>query len=669
MKKNIIKAAGVVLTAVLITSQIIPVCANNIAPGNKDKLMQEINNNKAVVTEDADKSENAKDTADKGSTNSGSVIKKNETVYVKADANGNTDEIKVTNYLKIPENVKEIKDYSRLSEIENTEGDETFTQKGNGEIIWENLGEDITYEGIGKEELPVSVKVTYYLNDKEIAPDKLAGQSGRVKIRFDYENHTAGKAVVNGSEVDSIVPFMMASLLYLPSENFSNVVSEDGNVIESTEQTIVVGMAFPGIEECLKLKDYEPTEDIELKDYFEVTADAVDFKLDFTATVATVGILDDFDTADLNDIDDMIDDMDDMKDGVGELTDGVGELLDGVKEIRDYVNAYMSGVAAVDEGVGKLKDGAYALSSQNENLKSGAKAVSDGLEQINTMLSQVSVGQSDESSKAFEALGNAATSLNKDAAELDGKLSEASASIDAVKAKLDLLDTNLFNDNARSKAKDAIAQAVAESGLDEAVAAQVIANASARIDATDFCGSILSEVPAVNIDKTAIDALIADMTVQLKTIEGVSGGLSASAGSMKGLNESLTQLKTGIGALTEGSKKLTEGIGAYTDGVGALYEGVTKLKDGTWQLASVGGEFNDGFDELVDGVTELYDGVKEFNDEGVSELSDLAGDKLKSIVDGVRGLKKLNDEYNNYSGIADGMEGSVVFIFETGKIE
>ena len=49
-------------------------------------------------------------------------------------------------------------------------------------------GEDISYEGTSNQQLPVTTKVTYYLDGKEIKPEDLAGKSGKVKIRFDsYE--------------------------------------------------------------------------------------------------------------------------------------------------------------------------------------------------------------------------------------------------------------------------------------------------------------------------------------------------------------------------------------------------------------------------------------------------------------------------------------------------
>lgn len=46
-----------------------------------------------------------------------------------------------------------------------------------GTLVWNAGGEDIYYQGKSKEELPVSVKLTYYLDGKEISPNELAGKA------------------------------------------------------------------------------------------------------------------------------------------------------------------------------------------------------------------------------------------------------------------------------------------------------------------------------------------------------------------------------------------------------------------------------------------------------------------------------------------------------------
>ena len=59
-------------------------------------------------------------------------------------------------------------------------------------------GTSITYEGKSDAALPVTTRVTYYLDGQEIAPGSLAARSGRVRIRFDYTNHTRETVTVDG---------------------------------------------------------------------------------------------------------------------------------------------------------------------------------------------------------------------------------------------------------------------------------------------------------------------------------------------------------------------------------------------------------------------------------------------------------------------------------------
>ena len=107
---------------------------------------------------------------------------KTETVYVDANADGSVKKITVKDWLR-RNGDGEIIDFSNLKDIKNTEGDEEYTQNADGTITWENKGEDISYEGTSNQQLPVTTKVTYYLDGKEIKPEDLAGKSGKVKAK------------------------------------------------------------------------------------------------------------------------------------------------------------------------------------------------------------------------------------------------------------------------------------------------------------------------------------------------------------------------------------------------------------------------------------------------------------------------------------------------------
>lgn len=116
----------------------------------------------------------------------------------------------------------------------------------------------------------------------------------------------------------------------------------------------MLGTAMPGLADSLRLTEFEPLEDTEIPSYFEVSADVTDFSLDFTATILTPSALDDLDTGDLSDLDDLSDTLDDLTDAADELADGTGALADGVQALYDGFHEYADGVQGLDEGAEAL---------------------------------------------------------------------------------------------------------------------------------------------------------------------------------------------------------------------------------------------------------------------------------------------------------------------------
>ena len=134
-----------------------------------------------------------------GSTDTQDVYKE-ETVYVNADATGNSDEVTVSDWLKNSGSVSgNLTDESILKEIKNVKGDETFTENGD-QLTWNTAGEDIYYQGTTDKELPVSVKLTYFLDGKEVKPDELKGKSGHLKIQEQNTNNEKKTVSVDGKE-------------------------------------------------------------------------------------------------------------------------------------------------------------------------------------------------------------------------------------------------------------------------------------------------------------------------------------------------------------------------------------------------------------------------------------------------------------------------------------
>ena len=175
-------------------------------------------------------------------------VDKSETVYAKANADGTVTETTVEAVLKARDGAT-IPDVAALRDIINKEGDEEYTTGADNALTWQNSGSAITYEGKSDAALPVTTRVTYYLNGVETAPDDLAGQSGRVRIRFDYTNHTRETVTVDGQEYTVSVPFTAITAVILDGDKFSNIEADNGKVMELDGQTAVLGTVMPGLSD------------------------------------------------------------------------------------------------------------------------------------------------------------------------------------------------------------------------------------------------------------------------------------------------------------------------------------------------------------------------------------------------------------------------------------
>ena len=291
-----------------------------------------------------------------GSTDTQDVYKE-ETVYVNADATGNSDEVTVSDWLKNSGSVSgNLTDESILKEIKNVKGDETFTENGD-QLTWNTAGEDIYYQGTTDKELPVSVKLTYFLDGKEVKPDELKGKSGHLKIQVQYTNNEKKTVTVDGKEEEVYTPFVMMTGMILPNETFSNVTIDNGKVISDGSRNVVVGFGMPGMKESLNMSE-ETTKEAEDKgvtipENFEMEADVTDFTMSSTFTVALTDLLDDMDMDNIIDVDSLKDSLNELEDAALELVSGSGTLADGASTLADGVSSYTAGADELNAGIQK----------------------------------------------------------------------------------------------------------------------------------------------------------------------------------------------------------------------------------------------------------------------------------------------------------------------------
>ncbi len=353
---------------------------------------------------------------------------KDETVYVITDASGEKQNVIVSDWLKNGSSSDIIKDYTTLKDIVNVKGDETYSTNNDGSISWNAEGNDIYYQGTTDAELPVAVKISYQLDGADISAEDLAGKSGHVTIRFDYENNSTKDVTINGKKTTIKTPFAMVSGLELPNDKFSNIEVENGKVISEGDNAFVIGMAFPGLKESLDLDDDKDLKDkigdIEIPEYVQIEADVTDFSLEMTMTLASSSFLSDLKVDDDGTLDELKDDMNTLQssaqelvDGTQTLKDGTGDLVDGAKKLDNGASDLKNGTSELYDGAGKLDDGAGTLKNGTSDLYTGTSKVDDGAGTLKNGTSDLYAGTSKVDDGAG-TLASGASSLSKGADDL-----------------------------------------------------------------------------------------------------------------------------------------------------------------------------------------------------------------------------------------------------------
>ena len=492
-------------------------------------------------------------------------VDKAETVYAKANADGTVTETTVEVTLKAQDG-QTIPDAAALRDITNKEGDEDYTCGADNALTWQNHGTSITYEGRTDAALPVTTRVTYYLDGQEIAPGSLAGRSGRVRIRFDYTNHTCETVTVDGQDYTVCVPFTAVTALILDGTKFTNIEAENGKVMDLDGQTAVLGMAMPGLADSLCLSGFEPMKDVEIPAFFEISADVTDFALDFTATILTPSALDDLDLSDIEDLTDLSDALDKLTDATDEVADGAGALADGIQTYYDGFHQYADGVKNLNEGAQTLADSLTQLYDNGQTLLTGINTLRDGLSAVSGSVS----GGTDTASKETQA-----------------KLSEALTP--AITDYGTTLVTDVCND---AELQAALGTLTPEQ---QKVLLSALQNALGKAAANDipaFAGTVAA---------TTSELLMQSMPGNFAQL---SAGLDQLAQGADTYMKAVGQVSQGASALADGSAQLNDASAGLYSGLAELHDGAAALRDGVQDFSKkagkeLGDDFGDGLQNVV----------------------------------------------------------------------
>lgn len=649
--------------------------------------------NSTAVTAEADSttdsSKDADDIADKlmdSVSLKDNDADKDESVYLISDANGNVNKTIVVDHLKNKDKKDTLEDASNLSDIENVKGKEKFTQSGD-KLTWQAGGKDIYYQGTATEEPPVTQKVTYYLDGKEISPEDLAGKSGKVKICFDYTNTTSYTETVNGEKQTVSVPFAAITGLVL-GDGFENIEVTNGKAEVSDSSSVVLGYALPGLKDSLGIKDKDLDGDVNIPEYMEMTADVKNFSMPAAMTfvvnasdyVSTDGI-------DTSDLDDMINDLKDastqLQDGSKTLAEGTDTLADGLSTLQSKLGTFASGVGTLQSGLktytdgvstlsgglntlgnstgalvsgaDKLNSGAGQLASGSATLKDGLKTYTNGASQLNTGLNQLNDSTGSLATgvtslnDGAKTLSDGINAANKGAAGVSAGVAQLKTSIDTAKTGADSLTAGAKQvDEGVDKLKQSL------SDMPETIKARI--NQSLEPLNKLNVGKLFKTLGYIDTDKITVDNVSAaadaavnnagDIITALTsmndpypsaTYNKILVGLSQGKGAVSVysvVNKSVTDSASTVKALKDGSAKVSEGASSLDAGLGQLADGASELSSGASDLAK-------GTTKLATGATELQTGTQSLADK-LPELTK----GITSLVNGSNELVKNNDTLN-----------------------
>ncbi|MBQ3265124.1 MAG: hypothetical protein IJH07_05040 [Ruminococcus sp.] len=162
---------------------------------------------------------------------------------------------------------------------------------------------------------------------------------------------------------------------------------------------------------------------------------------------------------------------------------------------------------------------------------------------------------------------------------------------------------------------------------------------------------------------------IASLKSQLDSYSKFNTGLKNYTDGVGSASQGAGQIYLGTVQIKDGASALSSGAGELKDGTSQLSSGTTELKEGIFTLKSGVPALVDGVSQLKDGSMQLSEGLKEFNDEGVSKITELFDGDLSELAPRLKAMIDVSKRYKSYSGLTDEMDGEVKFIYKTEEIK
>lgn len=406
--------------------------------------------------------------------------------------------------------------------------------------------------------------------------------------------------------------------------------------------------------------------------------------------------------------------VDALAGNVPALTSGVAQLKSGADSAAAGAETLKGGTADLKSGAGELAAGANALLEGAGALSSGATDLSAGVNTLTGKLQEMGTGLAAAKTGVYDAFQSSAGMSYDDAAQALQSLKALQAGlVQGITAETQAAGLLTAGDAEGAQAKvqeaqgyyGAVQQGLGAIGMNveiqnAAVAANVmaqlgetIANLQAGMAQVDGAVGVIDNVSGqLQNPETAaqLAALSQGAGALASGAQELETGVGSVAAGANALSAGADQVAAGASALSDGLNTLDAGLNTLNQKAGVLGSGAAELKKGTDQLAagastlvSNNASLNDGaaklFDgtgaivsgvsQLSDGAHELADGIVTFNEEGIEKILNAYNGDIQPLMERIQAVLDAGKEYQTYSGIAQGVNGSVKFVYKTDAIK
>ena len=337
-------------------------------------------------------------------------------------------------------------------------------------------------------------------------------------------------------------------------------------------------------------------------------------------------------------------DLAETKASIGEISEDTAN--NAVLQYASLQNALIQGIVAETKGDTTAANDIYAQVVSQIGGTIGVDSISDvagasaAIQKISSLISQTSlkVGEGVGMIGVIDTVSRKLT--EPDTQEQITKLQQGAASLAEGAGKVAQGASQL---STGADAAAAGSAQVAQGAADLATGAGTLKTGAA--DLATGAGKVADG--ASTLHKGA-----SDLSDGLNTLDGGIGQLKEKAGSLSTgadqLKSGTDQLATGASTLVSNNQKLNDGAGTLSDGTDAIIDGVGELSDGAHQLA---------------------DGITEFSEDGIDEIINSYNGDIEPLVDRIQAVLDAGADYQTYTDIADGVNGSVKFIIKTDAVK